>query len=123
MTAQRIKCGRSSQESLCRGLEGFQAGFAFARGALPADPDHAAAHGAEGLIVQNDLDDLAALEMEAAAQPEAALGRIEYQTRDAFLSIDDEAGAGFGDSALRETAFGNRQAGHRAPPVMDVTGN
>ena len=88
---------------------------AFVLGAGLADPHDAAAHRAQGIIVQNDFDELAAAQMKTAAQAESFFAGIEDQTRKTLLAvvkIDDQTGARFGESALRTAAFGDRQAGH-----------
>ena len=97
-----------SNEISGTGLNGLQAGFAFVLGAGLADPHDAAAHRAQGIIVQNDFDELAAAQMKTAAQAESFFAGIEDQTRKTLLAvvkIDDQTGARFGESALRTAAF------------------
>jgi hypothetical protein len=55
-------------------LDGFQADFSFLLGADLADPDHAAAHGPERVLIEDNFDHLATPEVETSAQPETSKG-------------------------------------------------
>ena len=95
-------------------LHGLDAHLTFLFGACFADPDNAAANGVQ-LIAWNDLDDLSALEMETASEPETFGRAIDTQAGNALrmgAEIDDYTGAFLGDDALRATAFVSRKGGH-----------
>src|SRR5260370_27687245 len=99
-------------------LNGFEANLAFAPGAGFAGPDHATAHGMERVLVQDDFDNLAAPEVEIAAQSESIFGGIQNQAGQSFLvtvEVDDETGTRFGKDALEAPALGNGKTGHRTP--------
>lgn len=106
-------------------LNGFQANLAFPPGAGSAGPDHATAHGMERVLVQDDFDNLAAPEVEIAAQPESIFGGIENQAGQPFLlavEVDDQTGTRFGKDALGAPALGNGKTGHRSPLLRSSVG-
>jgi hypothetical protein len=96
-------------------LDGFQADFSFLLGAGFADPDHAAAHGAERVFIADKFDHLAAPKVENSAQPETFFRGIEDEAGEPLLvavQIDDQAGAPLRHHPLRAAAFSDRKAGH-----------
>src|SRR5579864_7005248 len=100
------------------GLHGLQASLPFVFGAGLANPNDAAAHSTERFVVEYDLDDLAAAQMERAAKAKAFLGGVDHKAGKAFGAAggsDDQAGARFGGCAFGATAPGVRQAGHGSP--------
>ena len=73
-------------------------------GASFADPDHAAAHGVQRVLVQDYFDNLSPPQMEPAPHPEPVFRGIENKTGQPFLisvEVDYQTGARrFGEDAL-----------------------
>ena len=61
-----------------RSLHRFEAGFALLLGAGFADPYHAAAHGAQGVLVQDEFDHLSASQVEMPVEPEPFFRGIDH---------------------------------------------
>jgi hypothetical protein len=104
-------------------LDGFQSDFSFLLGASFADPDYAAAHGAERVFIEDNIDHLAAPKVGSSAQPEAFFRGIEDKAGEPLLvavQIDDQAGAPLRHHPLRAAAFGERKAGHSFTPGLGV---
>src|SRR5260370_7200580 len=79
----------------------------------------------ERVLVQDDFDNLAAPEVEIAAQPESIFGGIENQAGQPFLvavEVDDQTGTRFGKDALGAPALGNGKTGHRSPLLRSSVG-
>ena len=66
-------------------LNGFQANFTFLLGAEFADPDYAATHGVEWVLIEDDFDNFAAPQMETSAQMEPVFRGIENKARHSLL--------------------------------------
>jgi hypothetical protein len=88
-------------------------------GASFADPDRAAPHGAERVLIQDEFDNLPASQSEIHAESEPPVRGIEHETGKPHLvslEIDDQAGALLRDDPLRSPAFRNGRGRHRAAP-------
>jgi hypothetical protein len=73
-------------------LDGFQADFSLLLGTGFADPDYAAALGAERLFIEDKFDHLAAPKVETSAQPETFFRGIEHEAGEPLrfaVQIDD----------------------------------
>ena len=84
-------------------------------GAGFADPDNATALGAGYLFVDDKFDQLAALKVEASAQPEALFRGIEDEAGEPLrlaVEIDYQAGSPLRHHTLRAAGFGDRKARH-----------
>ena len=96
------------------GLNGLDAYFTFLFGTCFADPDDTAANRVQ-LIAWNDLDDLSALEMETASEPETFGRAIDNQAGNTLRmrpEVDDHTGTLFCDDTLRATALMSGKGGH-----------
>jgi hypothetical protein len=96
-------------------LGGFQPDFSRLLGAGFANPDHAAALGFEGLLIEDKFDPLPAPKVETSTQSEAFFRGIEDEAREYLrlaIQIDDQAGAPLQNNTLRAAGFGERKAGH-----------
>ncbi len=92
-----------------RSLHRFEAGFALLLGAGFADPYHAAAHGAQRVLVQDKFDHLSAPQVKMPVEPESLFRGIDHQAGNSCLvplEIDDQAGRLF--AAIR---FDRRPSG------------
>ena len=86
-----------------RSLHRFEAGFALLLGAGFADPYDAAAHGAQWILVQDELDHLSAPQVKMPVEPESLFRGIDYQAGNSCLvslEIDDQAGRFLRDDPL-----------------------
>ena len=87
-------------------------------GAGFADPYYAAAHGAQRVLVQYELDHLPASQMEMPVEPESLFRGIDHQAGNSCLvslEINDQAGALLRNDPLQPAAFRDgRGGGHRA---------
>ena len=102
-------------------LRGFQADFSLLLGTGFADPDHAAALGAERLFIEDKFDHLAAPKVETSAQPETFFRGIEHEAGEPLrlaVQIDDQAGALPRHHPLRAATLGDRKAEHSLTPVL-----
>ncbi len=72
----------------------------------------------EGVLVQDDFDNLAAPEVGIAAQSESIFGGIQNQAGQSFLvtvEVDDETGTRFGEAALERRPSGMGKLGIVCP--------
>ena len=70
----------------------LQADFTFLLGASFSDPNDAAALEVGRVVIENNLNHLAAFELDSSAQPETLLRGIEYQAGEPYrleARIDD----------------------------------
>jgi hypothetical protein len=96
-------------------LDGFQADFSFLVGVGFADPDRAAAHGAERVFIEDKFYRLAAPKVETSAQRETFFRGIEDEAGEpplVAIQIDDQAGSTLQHHTLRAAGFWDRKAGH-----------
>jgi hypothetical protein len=77
-------------------LARFEADISFLLGASFADPDYAAALGAERVLIEDKFDHLAAPKMETTAQPKSFFRGIQEEAGESPLvavQIDNQAAA------------------------------
>jgi hypothetical protein len=92
-------------------LHGFQADFSLLLGASFADPDHAAALRAEGVLIEDKFDRLAAPKMETTPQSKTFFRGIQEKAGESPLiaiQIDNQAAAPLRHHPRRAAAFGDR---------------
>jgi len=89
----------------------LEANFAFLFGPGFGDPNHAASHRVERVLIEDDFDYLSAPQSESSAHPEPIVRGIEHKARLSF-KFEDQAGTPFARASLRVATFGNR---HRLP--------